>query len=176
MFNRHIADSPNAAVKILPVVLLLMLFGSATCRAQNQPLAAPSIEGTWILVSITATRPDGTQEQPFTRGEGRMMFDANGYYASMLCSLGRANFASNNRLKGTAEEYKATAEGCNNSWGRYKVNPDGRSFTVFIQNATFPNLIGAETTRPFTLSGDELRYTGPGAAGGTAVAIWERAK
>jgi hypothetical protein len=31
------------------------------------------------------------------------MFDANGRYAALLYKLGRAKFASNNRLKGSAD-------------------------------------------------------------------------
>ena len=178
MLKGCIGNSKYVSTRVsAPALAALIFLGGSTCWAQSRPdPAEEQLTGTWKLVSISATRPDGTKEQPFVRGEGSLMFDANGRYAALLCKLGRPKFASNNRLKGSADEYRATAEGCNNHWGKYRVDPMGHTFTLIIENATFPNLIGAEQTRPFTISGNELQYSTPGAAGGTAVAIWERAR
>jgi hypothetical protein len=144
--------------------------------AQKDPGSSETpIVGTWLLVKISAVRPDGTKEVPYGKGEGIMMFDATGRYSTQFCSLGRAKFASNNRVKGTPEEYRATAEGCNTHWGRYSVT-DSRTLTLSIENASFPNWIGIQQRRSLDIVGDQLTYTTPGSAGGMAVAIWERAK
>lgn len=157
-------------------VLPLILLGASSCWGQNRPKTDDPLMGTWTLTSISATRPDGSKEQPFDRGEGLLMFDATGRFAVLFCKPDRPKFVSNNRLKGTPDEYRATAEGCNNYWGRYMVDPNSRTLSLAIENATFPNLIGQKQVRPFTITADELQITSPGAAGGTAVSRWERAK
>ena len=78
--------------------------------------------GAWTLVSIVATRPDGNKEEPFSTDEGILMFDGSGYFSVQLCKRGRPKYASNNRLKGTLEEYQASAQGCYTAWGRYTVS------------------------------------------------------
>jgi hypothetical protein len=132
--------------------------------------------GTWTLVSITATRPDGTKEQPFGADEGILMFDANGHYSLQLCTQGRPKYASNNRVKGTPEEYQATAQGCNTFWGRYTLNETNQALTINIEHAMFPNLEGVQQTWTIKITSDELRHSSPGAAGGTAEVIWRQAK
>src|SRR3954469_22001624 len=92
-------------------VVTLILLATSTCWAQSKAKTDDLLAGTWTLVSILATRPDGSKEQPFDRGEGTLMFDATGRFAVLLCKLDRAKFVSNNRLKGTPDEYRATAEG-----------------------------------------------------------------
>jgi len=150
--------------------------GATVGWAQQAATLASRIVGTWELVSITATRPDGTREQPYGPGEGIMMFDAAGRYSTQFCGLNRAKYASNNRMKGTPEEYQATAQGCNTHWGKYTVDQADGTFTLSIQNASFPNWVGVQQKRPFTVTAREMQYTTPGSAGGTAVAIWKRAQ
>ena len=70
-----------------------------------------------------------------------------------------------NRLQGTPEEYKAAVHGCNPHWGRYAVTSDG-AIVFKIEHAMFPNWEGMEQKRPFSISGDELRYKVPAASGG----------
>lgn len=163
----------RVAVSFGFVALGLVSLGPAL--AQQKSLKEQLL-GTWTLVSVSATRPDGTKEQPFRADEGILMFDAYGHYSIQLCTQGRAKYASNNRMKGTPEEYQATAQGCNTYWGRYSVNETDQALAIKIEHAMFPNLEGAQQTLSIKITGDELRYSSPGAAGGTAELIWRQAK
>jgi Lipocalin-like domain len=181
----YTGDKDNMKAKLtstvqfgLMVIILLLTMFYTFSESRGQQVTDPfekQLMGTWALISITATRPDGTKEQPFGPGEGIMMFDGNGNYSKQFCSLNRLKYASNNRMKGTPEEYQATAQGCNTEWGKYTVDAVKQTLTMSIENASFPNWIGIKQTRAFSITGGQFQYTGPGSAGGTAVAIFRRA-
>ena len=89
----------------------------------------------------------------------------------------RPKFASNNRLDGTPEENKAVAQGTIFYFGTYSVNEAEKTLTVRIEVSSFPNWEGTEQKRPFTITGDELKWTNPvSTAGVGAVVTLKRAK
>ncbi|TMJ30001.1 MAG: lipocalin-like domain-containing protein [Alphaproteobacteria bacterium] len=52
-----------------------------------------------------------------------------------------------------------------------------KRITFHIDLSTYPNFNGTEQKRSFELVGDELKYTVTAfSGGGTAVAVWKRAK
>lgn len=134
--------------------------------------------GTWTLVSVANVLPDGTRVEPYGPDpQGLLMFDAEGRYTLQIFRAGRAGFASGDKSRGTAEEYKATVEGTNSHFGRYVVDPASRVITFRIEHASFPNWEGTEQKRTFTRAGDELRYTVPtttNGAGVTGEVVWRR--
>ena len=69
-------------------------------------------------------------------------------------------------MDGSPEEYKAVVQGSIAHFGTYTVNEADRTITFHIQTSTFPNWNGAVQKRPFTLKGDELKWTTPAASGG----------
>ena len=158
--------------------IVLALVGAALAIAPETAFgqSAADLVGTWTVVSNETVNADGTRTQTFgPNPQGILMFDAGGRYALQLCSSERPKFASNNRLQGTPEEYKAAVQGCNPHWGRYSV-ADG-SIVFKIEHAMFPNWEGIEQKRAFSLSGDELKYRVVAASGGgTAELVWKRAK
>ena len=117
------------------------------------------------------------------RPEGLLVLDADGRYSLEIFSADRPRFAAGDKAKGTPEEYRAAAQGSNAHFGRYRV--DGSSLIFQIDHASYPNWEGTEQKRPFTLAGDELRYTVPtpttgagaaGATGATGEVVWKRAE
>jgi hypothetical protein len=125
---------------------------------------------------VDAKRPDGTREQPFKSGEGMLIISASGHFSIQLCKQGRPKYASNNRVKGTPEEYKIIAEGCNTYWGRYVVREPEQELAISIEHAMFPNLEGVQQRLFMSVNGDELSFSSPGAAGGTADLVWVRTR
>ena len=106
-----------------------------------------------------------------------VMLDANGRYALIVTRSDHPKFASNNRMQGTPEENKAIVQGSISHFGTYVVNEADKTITFHIQTSTFPNWDGMDQKRPFTLSGDELKYTVPTASGGgTAEVVMKRIK
>ena len=57
-------------------------------------------------------------------------------------------------------------QGSISHFGTYAVNEAEKSITFHVQTSTFPNWDGVDQKRPFTVSGDELKYTVPVASGG----------
>jgi hypothetical protein len=167
--------NPRKVVSLLGITALGLVSLFTPAWAQKKTLNEQLLR-TWTLVSASATRADGTKAQPFGADEGILMFDANGRYSLQLCTQGRAKYISNNRMKGTPEEFRATAQGCNTHWGRYTVDEAKRTLTLNIEHAMFPNLEDTQQTRPIEVSGDKLMISSPGAAGGTAELIWRQAK
>jgi hypothetical protein len=84
-----------------------------------------------------------------------LMFDANGHFSAALIRAGIPKIASNNRLQGTPEEYKAIENGTLTFFGTYSVagseeaptltgtNPArrGRMFLSSGTNSSIPNLL-----------------------------------
>jgi hypothetical protein len=160
--------------------LALLLLTLCAAAVTAQPAADPGsvLVGTWTLVSVDNVLPDGSRVQPYGPGpQGLLIFDAQGRYALQIFRAGRAPFASNDKSRGTAEEYKATIEGINTHFGRYVVDAASRSITFRIEHASFPNWEGTEQKRTFTQTGAELRYTVPTTTTGgaaTGEVVWRR--
>jgi len=108
--------------------------------------------------------------------QGLASFNSNGRYILLISRSGQPKFASNNRMEGTPEEYKAVVQGMNAHFGRYTVNEADKTITFHIETSTFPNWNGAEQKRPFTLTGDEFKWTTAGSSGGMAEVVLKRAK
>ncbi len=145
---------------------LALALAAGTAVAQS----AKDLVGAWTLVS--------TGSDAFPAGsKGMLMFDANGHVAAVLYRSNLPKYASNNRTKGTPEEYKATVEGSLSYFGTYSVS--GTDLLLHVESSSFPNWNGTDQKRTnMTLSGDELKWTQPtpSAGGAPTVVVWKRAK
>jgi hypothetical protein len=170
----------NRAILINRAILLIALGLAAVSVSALQTTSPEPLTGTWTLISVDNVLPDGTRVQPYgPQPKGILMFDAGGRYALQIFRSSRASFASNDKSRGTAEEYKATVEGTNSHFGRYSVDAASRTISFQIEHASFPNWEGTEQKRSFTREGDELRYTVPATTtGGAAVGevAWRRVR
>jgi hypothetical protein len=138
---------------------------------------AKDLAGTWTLVSIV-TEQDGKKSDTFgPNPKGTLMVDANGRYVITFARADLPKVASNNRTTATPEENKAIVQGSITHFGTLAVNTEDKTITFKIETSTFPNWDGIEQKRPFTVTGDELKFTAPAASGGgTLTAVWKRAK
>jgi hypothetical protein len=133
----------------------------------QQKTLKEQIVGTWTYVSIDIVSPDGSRVPMYgPNPQGLASFDSNGRYMLLVARSGQPKFASNNRMEGTPDEYKAVVHGSIAHFGRYTVNEANKTITFHIETSTFPNWNGADQKRPFTLMGDELKWTTPAASGG----------
>jgi hypothetical protein len=150
-----------------------LLLGNA---AAQQAGPKGQLVGTWTFVSTSGKLPDGSP----TWGadpKGLLIFTDNGYYASLIVRADVPKFAAKNRLQGTADENKAAVHGGIGTFGTYTVDEDKKAFTVRFTASTYPNNTGTEQTRPFTISGDELKIINPASsAGGQTELLYKRAK
>jgi hypothetical protein len=157
----------------LSVTAVLGLSSLSGPALSKQASLKKQIVGTWLAVSVSVQRPDGSKLEPFgPNPNGVTIFTSDGRFALINTRPGRAKFASNNRLEGTPDENKATVQGTLAYFGTYTVNEADRSFSIHIDADTFPNDEGIEQKRPFTITGDELKYTNPaGTVGGAPVEV-----
>ena len=140
--------------------------------------AAKDLVGTWKLVSVTLEQ-DGKKTDLFgPNPQGQITFDPNGRISMIITRSDLPKFASNNRRTGTPEENKAVVQGSIAYFGTYSVSETDKTCAIHIEGGTFPNWIGADQKRSFTISGDELKWTTPATSlgSGTAVDVWKRAK
>ncbi len=168
-------------LRLLALTTMVLLFlgvalPSGEAVGQENTLKEQLV-GTWTYVSVDTVRPDGSRVPMFgPNPQGLASFDSNGRYILMTERSGQLKFASNNRNEGTPEEYKAVVQGSIAHFGRYTVNEADKTITFHIETSTFPNWNGVEQKRPFTITGDELKWTTAASSGGSAEVVLKRAK
>ena len=157
---------------------VICIVGALVLSAPACAQTAKDVVGTWDYVSAETVAPDGKRSPTFgLNPKGIVVFAANGHYALIVTRSGQPKFASNNRMQGTPEENKAIVQGSISHFGTYTVNEADKTITFHIQTSTFPNWDGMDQKRPFTLSGDELKYSVPAAsAGWTSEVVLKRFK
>jgi len=140
--------------------------------------ATKSLAGTWALVSAISTDASGKKTPTFgDNPKGELILTADGRYMIVITRADLPKFAANNRDKGTTDENKAVIQGSIAHFGKIVVSEADKTLTFQVETATYPNWNGMSQKRPFTVSGDELKYHVPAAsAGGTAEVVWRRVK
>lgn len=152
-----------------PTIMALLFLGIAlqSTDAIGQPTLNEQLTGAWTYVSVDIVRPDGSRTPMYgPNPQGLVIFDGHGHYALVNSRIDLPKYASNDRMHGTAEEYKAVVQGSIAHFGRYTINVAEKTITFHIDTSTFPNWNGVEQRRPFVLSGDDLKWTTPAASGG----------
>jgi len=151
----------------ISVSLLLLSFALPARDAAAQ--SVKSVAGSYTVVSVP---PYGANAR------GRMMLGADGRYSIVIARATLPKFASNSRIKGTADEYKGVVEGSIAHYGTYSVDDGGKVLTFNIEVSTFPNFDGTSQKRPFKVAGDLLTYTVTTVStGGLANdVVWKRIK
>ena len=161
---------------------VLVVFAVAFCLsncAQNDASTSHALVGSWRLVSSEGHSSDGGIEHD--QGEtptGRAMFDANGRLSLHLTRPNRSNWASGDFLQPTQDECLDTARDYFGYFGSYSVDDDAGVVTFHVEGAAYPNYVGTDQKRFFTIEGNRLILrTPPERAGGADVTYyvtWER--
>ena len=117
--------SIKEVARVLLVVAVLsggILSGASGVWAKEKAgTLAKQIQGTWILVSIY-NEQDGKKIEPFgSKPRGSLILTPDGRFSVILMRASLPKFASNNRMKGTAEENQAVVQGPSPTIGTYAV-------------------------------------------------------
>jgi hypothetical protein len=139
---------------------------------------SPSLVGTWTLSRADKILPDGKQVADYGADpHGIAIFTEDGRYVVEIFRSDRKKFASNDRAKGTPEEYKDAIMSTSAHFGRYAVDPQKGTITFTVDRASFPNWDDTTRTCTFTLEGDTLAWrTPPRPDGSIPVTILQRAR
>jgi len=162
------------------VTLLVAGFSVAFLFAPSAfPQSAESLAGAYAGVAFKQTDASGKTSDVFgTNPRAMMVLTADGRYSIIVMRDKLPKFASNSRIKGTAEENSAVVAGSIAHFGRYTVDQKENAIIFQVESSTFPNWDGQPQKRPFSVKGDELTYRVPVAStgAGTAEITWKRLK
>jgi Lipocalin-like domain len=176
LFSKEKIMSQINTLTAISASLLFSVFvmSSGNVAAQD----AKSLVGTWTIVSTDTIDASGQRAATFgPNPRGSLIFTASGRYSLILARTTLPKFASDNRTKGTAEENQAIVSGSLSHFGKYTVDEKDKTFMFHVETSTYPNWDGTSQKRPFTVSGDELKYNTVGASGGgTVELVWKRVK
>src|SRR2546422_4725003 len=159
------------------LVILGVVFPLGDAIAQQKSLKEQLV-GTWIYVSSTSTRADGSKtDRPNLKGI--VIYTSDGHFAFVSVRADLPKLANPDRARATAEEAQAVVAGSIAYYGTYSINEVEKVITPKVEGTTYANMIGgAEQKRIITsLTADELKFTNPRTpAGETLENVWKRAK
>ena len=134
--------------------------------------------GTWIYVSSTARRENGsTVQRPSFKGTAT--YTADGRFHFITTRTDAPKYASNDPARPSPDEAIAIASGSIAYTGTYTVDENTKTIHANIETSTFPNLVGAPNQRRIitSITADEMKFTNPRTtAGVTLEFVFKRAK
>jgi hypothetical protein len=132
--------------------------GPAGAKQQSQN----PIVGTWKLLSFESQSGAGRISHPFGEdASGQLMYDVHGRMSVGLMRADRPTFVSGDPARGTPQEIKAAFEGFSAYCGPYSIDETRGTVTHHVEANSFPNWVGTDQQRLFTLSGRRLRLQAP---------------
>lgn len=134
--------------------------------------------GTWIYVSSTGTREDGSAVQRPSL-QGAVTYTAEGRFHFITVRTDAPKYASGDSARPSPEEAMAVASGVVAYTGTYTVDESTRTIHVNIETSSFPNLVGAPNQRRIvtSITDDELTFTNPRTPAGITLELaFKRAK
>ncbi len=151
---------------------------SAAAGASHGTSLRDQLVGTWIYVSSTGKRDDGSAV-PRPQLQGAVTYTADGRFHFITAAKDAPRFQSNDSTKPTPEEAMAVASSSVAYTGTYTIDEASRTLHLSIETSTFPNLVGAPNQRRIitSISADEMKFTNPRTpAGVTLEIVWKRAR
>ena len=133
--------------------------------------------GTWALVSFEVRRMNGVVSYPFGHHvRGYITYSQEGYMSVSFMSVDRPNFQSNDLRGGSVEEKVSAFDTYFSYCGKYEIR--GEKVVHHIEVSLYPNWIGADQERFYTLDGDRLILSTPPVvfenSEQTGYLIWQR--
>ena len=109
---------------------------------------------------------------------GVLTYDSRGRMSAQLMRRNRPAFKAADLFRGSPDEIKAAFEGFVAYFGTYTVDQRTSTVTHHVEGSSFPNYVGTDLKRSFTIVGDRLTLrTEPFTLGGETrmgVLVWER--
>jgi hypothetical protein len=134
--------------------------------------------GTWVYVSSTGTREDGSAVQRPSM-QGGVTYTPEGRFHFITVRSDAPKYVSGDSARPSPEEAMAIASGVVAYTGTYTVDEGTKTIHVDIETSSFPNLVGAPNQRRIvtSITDDELKLTNPRTPSGvTLELVFRRAK
>lgn len=166
---------------ISPGVFAATLFTITTLQAGSGAQATSvkdQLIGTWVYVSSTAKRDDGTNI-PRPQLQGVVTYTADGRFHFITTRTDLPKYASKDTTKPSPDEAMAVASGSIAYTGTYTVDEATKTIHANVETSTFPNIVGAPNQRRVvtSITADEMKFTNPRTPSGVTLEfVWKRAK
>lgn len=154
--------------RLLVLVFFVTVGLGLQTSAHVQPTSPSPIVGTWELVTRTVSRGDGTTIVDPVLGEkptGRLVYDASGTMTLQMMRAGRKDAIATPAVAPDKASPRVIL-GYDSYFGRYTVDEKAGTVTHHVQGSLYPEDLGSDWVRPFTLKGDTLMLRVPSAAEG----------
>lgn len=156
---------------------LPIIFSTAVLAAPPAQSAKPAaslsqrVVGAWVLSSRSVRRADGTTLADPVLGEkptGRLLYDASGVMMLQMMRQDRTAAIGKPANAKDAANPRAIL-GYDAYFGRYAVDERAGTLTHHVEGSLFPEDLGKDWVRPFTLDGDTLTLKVTSATDGVEV-------
>lgn len=138
-----------------------------------------TLQGTWTMTAAYEIHPDGTHTTNYgEHPNGLLLVDADGRYSLQIFRPGRAKFASGDKTRGSAEEYREALLSSSTHYGHVSVDTAAHRLVFRIEASSFPNWENTQQVREYTFENGVLTYSVPASASGNgtvAYSVWKRA-
>ena len=165
------------ALRVLALPFILTVALSAQAPATSQATTASQrIVGTWQLMTRTVKKADGTTVIDPVLGEkptGRLVYDSSGAMSLQMMRPGRKNAISPPADR-TAKTNPRAILGYDSYFGHYNIDEKAGTVTHHVEGSLFPEDLGDDWVRPFTLNGDTLTLSLKGEDGLTRTLVFQR--
>lgn len=159
---------------ISPAAAVLLLAVTGPVHAED----LRSLRGTWVMDSAYEIHRDGSRTTNYgAHPLGLLNVDPSGRYNMQIFLPGRHAFASGDKTRGTADEYREAVEGSSTHFGHVSIDRTRHQLVFDIEAASFPNWEGKRQVRDYTFKDGLLSYAVPASAsssGVVAYSVWRR--
>jgi hypothetical protein len=162
--------------RLLAIALLIGVTLDAQAPASRTAAASTRIVGSWQLTSRTVRRADGTTIVDPVLGAkpiGRLIYDDSGGMSLQMMRVGRKD-AITTPANPRDKTNPRVILGYDSYFGRYTVDERAGTVTHHVEGSLFPEDVGDDWVRPFTLDGDTLTLRLTGDDGLTRTLIFQR--
>jgi Lipocalin-like domain len=157
---------------------LVTIAAFPNCSLAQEKSLKDQLVGTWIYVSSTGKRDDGSTV-PRPSLQGAVTYTSDGRFHFITARTDAPKLASSDPSRPTPEEAMAIASGSIAYTGTYTVDENTKTIHADVETSTFPNLVGAANQRRIitSITADEMKFTNPRTpAGVTLDFVWKRAR
>ena len=165
-----------AAFRLLALPLVVTAAFDLQTPAPAPPSgAAPRIVGTWQLMTRTMARGGKPIVDPVLgeKPTGRLVYDASGAMMLQMMRAGRKDAISTPTAP-SGQTNPRVVLGYDSYFGRYTVDEKAGTITHHVEGSLFPEDLGSDWVRPFTLAGDTLTLRLTSEDGLTRTLVFQR--
>lgn len=115
------------------------------------------LTGSWRIVSWDWYDANGAVSSPLGDDPvGLLMYDASGVVSAQLMRRNQPKFQDDDWLRATDKEKAMAWSGYFGYFGTYTIDETAGAITHSIEGSWFPNLVGTEQVRRYSLDGNRL--------------------